>query len=145
MAAVSTVLVVTLTGCYIVESLVVAGVLAGGAGTYLYMSGAEEELPVPLNEAVIATTMALEEIGDGVIEQEVATDKAKLESRFDDGTKISVKLKASSAKVTTAKVWVGTFGDRDRSLLVLEKIDGKLEAAREAAVAMPETAGAVAF
>jgi len=126
-------LLMTLTGCTIglVEGLVAGGVVAGGAATGLYLSGERDTLGAPLEQVYEAADLALQEIGDGIVEAQADASHATLSSRFKDGARISVKLKAVSSSATKTKVWVGLFGDTPRSKVVLQKIREKLRTVKE--------------
>lgn len=134
-------MVFTLTGC--IELWVLGGLAAGGTAVGLYMSGEREVIGRPLAEVREATALALEKVGDGVIEQSGGETHAEFDTHFaDDGTSLSVNLSSVSDSATKCRVWVGILGDPSRSQLVLDEIKAQLRLVDEAGeAAVPEPAG----
>lgn len=139
---------VMLTGCSVSSFTVapwviagIGGVAAGGGAAALYKSGAEDVLGAGLADVCKAAGTVLEEIGDGVVDEDSGSTSATLRSRFKDTAKITVKLKSVSTTATKVKVWVGITGDKERSRMVIDDIVKKLESLDEgksAAVPAPK-------
>lgn len=111
------------SGC---TALMIAGAGAAGAAGYAYLNGElEKSYPVSVGQAWNAVTAAVEELGMPVVKQSVDDLGGRLESITADGKKVVIKLEARPT-VTTVKVRVGVFGDKNRSIMILDRIDQKL-------------------
>ncbi|GEM_PF-672596 len=111
------------TGC---TALMIAGAGAAGAAGYAYLNGElEKSYPVSVGRAWPAVTAAVEELGMPVLQQSVDDLGGRLESMTADGKKVVIKLEARPT-VTTIKVRVGLFGDKKRSIMILDRIDKRL-------------------
>lgn len=136
----------TVIGCFLLglccsgcTALMIAGAGAAGAAGYAYLNGElEKSYPVSVGQAWPAVTTAVEELGMPVVKQSVDDLGGRLETVTADGKKVVIKLEARPT-VTTIKVRVGLFGDKNRSIMILDRIDQKLmgSAARATSAATP--------
>ena len=111
------------TGC---TALMVVGAGAAGAAGYAYMNGElEKSYPASVGQCWPAVVQSIEELGMPILSQSVDDLGGKLESRTADGKKVLITLEARPM-ATVVKVRVGLFGDKNRSIVILDKIDQKL-------------------
>jgi hypothetical protein len=111
---------VVLSGCALF--LVGAGV-AVGAGTVAYVSGelrAADE--VTMDRGWRATMAAMDDLQFKVTKTQKDALAGELIARRADDTRIVIRLKKQSDKVTEFRVRVGVFGDEDLSRLIYDKI-----------------------
>ncbi len=120
------------TGC---TALMVVGAGAAGAAGYAYMNGElEKSYPVSVGQCWPAVVESVRELGMPVISQSVDDLGGRLESRTADGKKVVIRLEARPM-ATVVKVRVGLFGDKARSIVILDRIDQKLTGTAPAAPA----------
>lgn len=109
------------TGC----ALLLVGA-AIGAGTVAYVSGelrAADE--VTMDRAWSATLGAMSELQFKVTTQQKDALAGQIVARRADDTKIEIRLKRQSDRVTEFRIRVGTFGDEALSRYILDKIKAR--------------------
>lgn len=107
-------------GCAVV--LVGAGA-AIGAGTVAYVNGELQAAhEVGLDRAWNATIKTMNDMKCKITETDKDTLEGKMIARRPNDTKIVVKLKKQSEKVTEFRIRVGFFGDETLSRLIYSKI-----------------------
>jgi hypothetical protein len=102
--------------------LVGAGV-AIGAGTVAYTEGelrAADE--VGYEKAWAAANSAMHELQFQVTGVKRDALMGRIDAKRPDDTKISIKVKSQTEKVTEYRIRVGTFGDEHLSRVILDKI-----------------------
>ena len=111
---------VSLSGCALM--LIGAGV-AAGVGTVAYVNGelkGTEE--VTLDKAWQATQQAMQDLQFKVTKSEKDALAGELIALRADNTRIVIRLKQQSDKVTEIRIRVGTFGDETLARLIFDKI-----------------------
>jgi len=108
------------SGC----ALFVVGAAAGaGAGTYAYVDGELKDTEaVSYDTAYDATMAAMKDMGYAVVENTKGETSAKITVRSTGDNKITITLNKQSSTVTEIRIRVGTFGDKNLSEQVLDKI-----------------------
>lgn len=119
--ALSLVSILTLgSGCAL---FLVGGAAAAGAGGYAYVHGELKETEtVPMDTAYNATLAAMRDLQFAVVSKPMDTLTATITARTANDKKVEVTLNKQSATVTEIRIRVGTFGDRDESRQILDKI-----------------------
>jgi|WetSurMetagenome_2_1015567.scaffolds.fasta_scaffold00023_85 hypothetical protein len=111
------------TGC-IGAVVVGAGV---GAGTVIYIKGSlEQQMNASVKQVYSATLAALNKMGLPVVERQRDEASASIKSRFADGTHIWINISAITNSVCELKIRVGTFGDEQKSRMILDEIQKRL-------------------
>lgn len=113
-----------MTGCL----LIAAGAgAAAGAGGIAYVRG---ELVATLSADVRTTAQAVEEafdeIGYSRISSGVDTSEARLVGRTASDRRVLVQLRRTDSGDSRISIRIGTFGDQDLSMQLLETIKAKL-------------------
>jgi hypothetical protein len=124
------------TGCG--AAAVGAAGAAAGAGAVAYANGKLDSKTagtVPVVQQ--ATVDALNDLNLRVTGQRGDAASGRVESRYSDGTNLTIDLKKSSSSVTDVGIRVGRFGDQTRSQQVLDAINRHLPSG----TAMSGTAG----
>ncbi len=100
---------------------------AAGAGTVVYLKGNLEETMAAGTPAVHrATIAALQDLRVPIVKNEYDNVNARIESRFADNTTIWIWIDGISSNASTLKLRVGTFGEENRSRMILERIHRNL-------------------
>ena len=100
---------------------------AAGAGAVVYLKGnLEETMSHGTPEVYRATLAALNDLKVPVIKDEHDNVNATIESRFADNTTIWIWIDGISTTSSKLKIRVGTFGEENRSHLILEKVHRNL-------------------
>jgi hypothetical protein len=100
---------------------------AAGAGAVAYANGtlgSKAAGTVPVVQQ--ATVDALNDLNLPVTGQRGDAASGQLQSRYSDGTNLTIDLKKASASVTDIGIRVGRFGDQTRSQQVLDAINRHL-------------------
>ncbi|MGD9691225.1 MAG: DUF3568 family protein [Phycisphaerales bacterium] len=110
-----------LAGC-----LAVAAAAGAGVGV-AYVNGAvETTLDANLERASKATERALDDLKITLISGQESGVDAHYKARTADDTSVTIKLQAETDKTSSISIRVGTFGDKNLSLQILDKIKSKL-------------------
>lgn len=100
---------------------------AGAGGTVAYIRGdLEATLEADVNRATTASEAAIKELGFALVKRAVDTTGGEVIARTAQDKKVSIELERASEKVTNVRIRVGTFGDEERSQLILETIQQEL-------------------
>ncbi len=122
----------TLTAGLTLATLPLAGCLAvaAAAGTGVgvaYANGAlQATLDADLERAVKATERALDDLKITVLSGGESGIDAHFKARTADDTSVTIKLQTETEKTSSISIRVGTFGDKNLSLQILDKIKSKL-------------------
>ncbi|MDI6786842.1 MAG: DUF3568 domain-containing protein [Planctomycetota bacterium] len=111
---------ILLSGCPVAW---LVGGAAVGAGTYAYFKGElERKYPASFDKCWQASIRTLEHLQ--FTRESSTRDRlaGKIEARRADGTPITITIELISDKVTSIKVKVGMFGDREISERIHERI-----------------------
>lgn len=112
------------SGCAV---LVLGGAAAAGAGGYAWYSGElKSSEAVPYDKAVNASQAALKDLGYSLTETEKDALRAKMTFRGAADAKVVVTVNKMSASVSEICVRVGTFGDKTKSVGIMDAIKRKL-------------------
>jgi hypothetical protein len=112
------------SGCAL---LVVGGAAAAGAGGYAWYSGElKTSEAVSFEQAVSASQSALKDLGYSLTETEKDALHAKMTFRGAGDQKVVVTVNKQSSTVSEIRVRVGTFGDKTKSVGIMDKIKSKL-------------------
>lgn len=107
-----------LSGCV----AVVAGA-AVGAGTYAYVKGElTRTYGAPLNKTWDTTIRTLNDLEIKIIKKKKDALKGTIEARRADESSASIEVKWLSETVTEISIRIGTWGDRDASEAIHDKI-----------------------
>ena len=110
----------TSSGCF---WLVVGA--AAGAGTYAWVKGElTKNYNVSADRLHTAAIKGLKKIGTPIREDIHDRLSAKIASEFSDGAGISIKIEAVTEKAAKITVRIGALGDKTRSEMVLNAIEG---------------------
>lgn len=110
----------SLSGCI----LLVAGAAAGGV---VYIKGvAEKTYPHSVENVYNATLAGLKDANIGIYSKGYDATSGSIEAVLADGKKVKITLKAEGDSVTKIGIRIGTWGDKDRSMYIFEKIDKRL-------------------
>lgn len=110
-------LVLTQTGCVAVAA---AGVAAGGVG---YAKGdLESYLNASVTKTVEACNAALARLKYPKIKEEADAMKATITARTADDTKITIKIKQATDKMSEISIRFGVFGDQQLSQVLMTEI-----------------------
>lgn len=93
-----------------------------GAGTVAYSRGDLETTSAkPMSELYLAVEAACKEMDFEIYKQEQKEFSGLIVCNSDFG-KVAFKMKSNSPKETKLQIRVGTFGDKDASQLILNKL-----------------------
>jgi hypothetical protein len=108
---------------------VVGGAAAAGAGAVAYSQGKlDTKKPAAVPVVQEATLEALSDMNLPVTSQRGDAGSGQVQSRFSDGTDITIDLKSAGNQVTEVGIRVGKFGDQARSQQILDNINKHLPA-----------------
>jgi len=100
---------------------------AAGAGGVSYVRGALvrniDERVKPMHKAVLA---ALKDLNYFVSADELNKHSAYIKAEYKDGKKIRIHIDALSEYVSKITIRVGSFGNQEKSLLIMNAIEKKL-------------------
>jgi hypothetical protein len=100
-----------------------AAAAAVGAGTYYYIKGdLRRNYEAPMDKTWDATVKALEALKINVESKQHDALTGVINGKLADGKSLSVNLKRISESTTEVGVRIGTFGDRERSEAIHDKI-----------------------
>ena len=100
-----------------------AAAAAVGAGTYYYVKGdLKRSYEAPMDKTWDATVKALEALKINVESKQNDALTGVINGKLADGKSLSVNLKRISESTTEVGVRIGTFGDRQRSEVIHDKI-----------------------
>ena len=100
-----------------------AAAAAVGAGTYYYIKGdLRRNYEAPMDKTWDATVKALEALKINVESKQNDALTGVINGKLADGKSLSVTLKRISESTTEVGVRIGTFGDRQRSEAIHDKI-----------------------
>ncbi|MEW6026828.1 MAG: DUF3568 family protein [Planctomycetota bacterium] len=121
------ILTIIVLGYSVLSAGCAAAWLAGGAavgiGVYSYINGElERKYPVGLDKAWQASISAMEQLQFTKESSNRDGLAGRLEAKRADGTPITITFELISDKVTMIKVRVGTFGDKEISERIHERI-----------------------
>jgi len=120
-------LLITLSACS--KRWVVAGaaVAAAGAGTYAYIKGdLQKSYQASMDKAWSATLKAVDELKMMTESKEQDAFNGTVKGKMADGKSFQIKLKRLDEQSTEIGVRIGTFGDRQISEAIHDKIMSKL-------------------
>jgi hypothetical protein len=114
-----------LAGCIVAAVAVGAG---AGVGTYAYVNGKlTDDIPATPERVVAATNQAFADLHMAVISSASSAVDGKVIARTAEDKRIKVHVASSSSStVSHISIRVGTWGDKDISIRVLEAIKGHL-------------------
>lgn len=96
---------------------------AAGAGAVVYLKGNLEETMSYSTPAVHSAALAaLRDLKVPIVKDEHDQLNAKIESRFADNTTIWISIDAISNTSSKLTIRVGTFGEENRSRMILERV-----------------------
>jgi hypothetical protein len=96
---------------------------AAGAGAAVYVTGAlKGEMEASLDKTYEASQEAVKELE--FTESQKAKDaiQAFVEARMADDTKVKISLRKKTGSLTEVTIRVGTFGDKEKSILIWDSI-----------------------
>lgn len=100
-----------------------AAAAAVGAGTYYYIKGdLKRNYEAPMDKTWDATVKALEALKINVESKQHDALTGVINGKLADGKSLSVNLKRINESTTEVGVRIGTFGDRERSEAIHDKI-----------------------
>jgi hypothetical protein len=115
-------LLVMTCGC----AAVVAAVAGAGVGiaTYAYVTGdLKIEYPVPYDTVWEAALKALQDLNITVDEATKDGISGDIKAKRADNTPVHIKVKREAPEVTIVKIRTGVFGDKKKSIVIMEAID----------------------
>jgi len=105
----------------------IVGGAAVGIGTYSYLNGElESKYPAGFDKSWQGAVTAMEQLQFTKESSNRDGLAGKLEARRGDGTPITISFELVSDKVTSIKVRVGMFGDKDISERIHERIKANI-------------------
>ncbi len=100
-----------------------AAAAAVGAGTYYYIKGdLKRNYEAPMDKTWDATVKALEALKINVESKQHDALTGVINGKLADGKSLSLNLKRINESTTEVGVRIGTFGDRERSEAIHDKI-----------------------
>lgn len=116
------ILLITITGC--VPLLIGA---AAGAGSMTYVKGALiKNVDKPVAKVHKASLSAIEGLDLFITSDELNKHSAIIKAEYEDGKKVKVFIDALTERSSKITIRIGTFGDDDRSQVILTAIQKKL-------------------
>lgn len=113
-----------LTGC---AAALVAGGVAAGAGTVLYVQGAmEATYDRSFDDVWQASQDGIKSLGLRPTKRDKSPTKGILKTRRLDDKPVTIVVRPLTEKTTKLTIRVGTFGDEVTSREILEAIDSQL-------------------
>jgi hypothetical protein len=117
------VLILASAGC---AAVVVGGAAAAGIGTYKYVKGElKTKEKVSLDQAYDASIQTMQDMGFDVVQKNKDGLKGKIIAKQSNGDNIEINLERLPDDITEIGVRVGSFGDEDRSRVILDEIKKK--------------------
>lgn len=114
------ILIASLGGCIVAAAGVGAAI---GIGTYSYIRGdLKRTYGTSMDKTWDATIGALEGLNIKVIEKKKDKLKGEIKARRADDSAVAVTVEWSSENVTEVSIRIGTWGDRDASSNIHDKI-----------------------
>jgi hypothetical protein len=119
-------LLVMTCGC---AALIAAVAGAGiGVATYAYVTGdLKIEYPIPYETVWDATEKALADLEIEVEERIKDGISGTIKAQRANDTPVHIKVKREAPETTIVKIRVGVFGDKDKSIVIMEAIDSYLD------------------
>jgi len=114
--------VAVLSGC-----IVVAAAGAGAAGVVWYRGAAEKSYPTGVIKTYDVTLEVLKANDIVVYEKGADATSGHIEGTLANGKKIKLDLSATGENVTKVKIRIGTWGDKDKTLFLFQKLDDRLK------------------
>lgn len=108
----------------------IAAVAGAGVGvaTYAYMTGdLKIEYPIPYETVWDATEKALEDLQIEVEETTKDGISGDIKAKRANDTPVRIKVKREAPEVTIVKIRTGVFGNKEKSIVIMEAIDKYLE------------------
>lgn len=120
-------LLIGLSGCSRQMLILGGAAAAAGAGTYAYIKGdLKRTYEAPVAKAWNAAVKAVEELKLTIESQQHDAFSGIIEGKMADGKRFAINLKRLSESSTEIGIRIGTFGDRQRSEAIHDKILSKL-------------------
>lgn len=117
-----TLIAISATGC-----VALAVGAAGGAAGAVYAKGRlTDHIDATVERTHTAVVQTLEDNGLPLLKDEADVASAEVNSKYADGKDIWIDLEAQTSSVTKITIRVGVFGDKQRSLDLLEDIKRRL-------------------
>ena len=112
-----------LSACSRKWAVIGAAAAAVGTGAYFYVKGdLRRNYEAPMDKTWDATVKALEALKINVESKQNDALTGVINAKLADGKSLSVNLKRISESTTEVGVRIGTFGDRQRSEAIHDKI-----------------------
>ena len=116
-------LLIGLSACSRKWAVIGAAAAAVGTGAYFYVKGdLRRNYEAPMDKTWDATVKALEALKINVESKQNDALTGVINGKLADGKSLSVNLKRISESTTEVGVRIGTFGDRQRSEAIHDKI-----------------------
>ena len=120
-------LLIGLSGCSRQMLILGGAAAAAGAGTYAYIKGdLKRTYESPMARAWNATVKAVEEMKLTIESKQHDAFSGIIKGKMADGKRLEINLKRLSESTTEIGIRIGTFGDRQKSETIHEKILSKL-------------------
>jgi len=114
-------IVLTSSGCFLLIGA------AAGAGGYAYVRGAlQKNVDSTVKKIHSSSLKALKGLDIFVTDDELNVHSAKVNGEYADGKRVIVDIEALTERSSKIKVRVGTWGDKDRSLVIIGAIEKQL-------------------
>lgn len=100
---------------------------AAGAGTYAYIKGdLKRNYEAPIDKAWEASVKAVEELKMTIESKQHDAFSGIIKGKMADGKSFAINLKRLGENLTEIGIRIGTFGDRQKSEAIHDKILSKL-------------------
>ena len=120
-------LLIGLSACSRKWAVIGAAAAAVGAGTYYYVKGdLERNYEAPMDKTWEATIKSIEELKLTVESQKHDARSGVIKGKMADEKGFEINLKRLGENSTEVGVRIGTFGDREKSEAIHDKIHSKL-------------------
>ncbi len=120
-------LLIVLSGCSRQLLILGGAAAAAGAGTYAYIKGdLKRNYEAPVDRAWTATVKAVEEMKLKIDSKQHDAFSGVIKGKMADDTSFTINLKRLAETLTEIGVRIGTFGDRQKSEAIHDKILSKL-------------------
>lgn len=120
-------LLIILSACSKRWLLAGAAVAAAGAGTYAYIKGdLQRNYQAPMDKAWAATLKAVDDLKMTTESKQQDAFNGTVKGKMADGKGFQITLKRLSEESTEIGIRIGTFGDRQISEAIHDKIMSKL-------------------
>jgi len=112
------------TGC---AAALLAGGVAAGAGTVLYVKGdLQTTIERPYDDVWDASLEGIRALGLRPSRRDKGAEKGVIKTRRLDGKSVTILVYPQTRRTTKLSIRVGTFGDEESSLEILKAIEAKL-------------------